>query len=229
MREAKLIAARMLTPEVRELTVDAGPGFVFEPGQWVSFRIPQSTEDRVARAYSIASPPRQDGTFLVAVTRVEGGPGSNFLHTIEPGEPLAMLGPEGLFTLHKPERPILMVATGTGVSPFRSILLAYEQLPETLLLFGHRTEQDLLYREDFVAIEQRRGSFRYIPTLSRGGPEWPGRRGYVQSHVPEMVRMLGGDCDVYVCGLNKMIQQVRGVLKNDLGIPRQRIHSERYD
>jgi CDP-4-dehydro-6-deoxyglucose reductase, E3 len=229
MREVKLTAARMLTPEVRELTMDAGPGFRFEPGQWVSLRISQSTEEKVARAYSISSAPREDGVFQVAVTRVQGGAGSNFLHTIVAPTVLSMIGPEGLFTLQKLERPLLMVATGTGISPFRSILLAHEELPETLVLFGHRTEQDLLYRDDFVAIERRRTNFRYVPTLSRAPESWTGRRGYVQEHLPEMVRALGGDCDVYVCGLNKMIQRVRGVLKNDLGMARQRIHTERYD
>jgi ferredoxin-NADP reductase len=229
MRDAKLIAARMLTAQVRELTVDPGDGFRFLPGQWVSFRIPDQGQERVARAYSIASAPREDGQFEVAVTLVEGGPGSNYLHTVQPPQVLPMAGPEGFFTLQPPERPILMVATGTGVSPFRSMLLAQQRLPRTVLLFGHRSEEDLLYREDFEGLARRFEQFRYLPTLSRGGPGWGGLRGYVQTHVAELVGQLGGDCDVYVCGLHRMIQAVRAVVRGELGMPRQRVHTERYD
>lgn len=232
MREATIVAARMITPEVRELTVDPGPGFRFDPGQWVSLRIPQGGE-LVGRAYSVASAPSEAGTFQIAVTRVQGGPGSNYLHTVDPPVCVRMTEAEGFFTLQPPERPILMIGTGTGVSPYRSMLLAREaqglELPPTILLFGMRKESDLLYRQDFERLASKWKWFRYVPTLSRAEETWTGRRGYVQAHVPELVRELGGDCDAYICGLNKMIQQVRSVLKTDLGFPRQRIHTERYD
>jgi NAD(P)H-flavin reductase len=51
----------------------------------------------------------------------------------------------------------------------------------------------------------------------------------VQTHVRELVARAGGDVDVYVCGLHRMVKEVRAVLKNDLHLPRERIHSERYD
>lgn len=229
MREATLISARLLTQQVRELTVGAGEGFRFQPGQWVSLKIPHEGPERVARAYSIASAPRDDGVFQVAVTRVEEGPGSNYLHTVEPPAVLSMTGPEGFFTLEPPERPILMVATGTGVSPMRSMLLSHAELPRTVLLLGNRTSEELVYREDFEQMARERGNFTFEPTLSRAPEGWAGRRGYVQTHVKELIAELGGDCDVYVCGLHKMIQAVRSVLKTELGMPRQRIHTERYD
>ena len=232
MREAKLVAARMLSPEVRELTIDPGADFRFVAGQWVSFRIPVQGQI-AARAYSIASAPRADGPFQIAVTRVEQGLGSGYLHALELPAVLPMTGPEGLFRLEEPQRPILMVATGTGVSPLRSMLLAAEsagrELPPTTLLFGMRTESDLLYREDFERLASKWRAFRYEPTLSRAGEAWSGRRGYAQAHVAELVRALGGDCDVYACGLNEMIKEVRGLLKSELGFARQRIHTERYD
>ena len=144
-----------------------------------------------------------------------------------------MTDAQGLFTLDSIERPILMIGTGTGVAPFRAMLLARDQrgeeLPATRLLFGMRTEQGLLYRQDFERLESKQPQFRYVPTLSRARDFWAGRRGYVQLHVPELVRELGGDCDVYVCGLNDMIRTVRQVLRRELGLPRERVHTERYD
>jgi ferredoxin-NADP reductase len=219
---------------VRELTFDPGPGFDYVPGQWVSLRIPQPNQEEIARAYSIASAPRSDGGFDVAVTRVENGPGSLALHSAQPGEAFRMSEPQGFFTLEPPARPVLMVATGTGVAPMRSMLSArissaHRSDVPFVLLFGVRAEADVLYRDEFERLASERTDFRFEPTLSRGSDDWRGRRGYVQLHLHELVNTLGGECDVYVCGLNRMIREVRRVLKEELKFTRDRIHTERYD
>jgi CDP-4-dehydro-6-deoxyglucose reductase, E3 len=235
MHEARLTAARMLSPSVRELTFDPGPDFRFVAGQWVSFRIPLPGQEEIGRAYSIASPPRSDGTFEIAVTKVPTGPGSTYLHSIEPGTSLRMTHAQGFFTLNPVVRPVIMVATGTGVCPLRSMILDTDQDADRepdarfVLLFGVRTEEDILYRAQFETLASRWPGFSFVPSLSRGSDAWQGRRGYVQSHLAEWVHSVGGDCDVYVCGLNKMIREVRRVLKDELGFTRERIHTERYD
>lgn len=232
MRNAILVNARLLSPFVRELTFDPGEGFSFVPGQWVSFRIPEDHSDPIARSYSIASGPRPDGLFQVAVTRVESGPGSGFLHQLPVGQSLAMSEAQGFFELEDPVRPILMVATGTGLSPFRSMLEGFvvsgNKLPRTTVILGVRSEEDILYAQEFIALQDRT-NLNFIPTLSRPSDNWSGLKGYVQTHIPKLVPELGPDCDVYVCGLNKMVKEVRTVLKTQLGFDRDRIHTERYD
>ncbi len=234
MLEARLTAARMLTPAVRELTFDAGREFRFVAGQWVSLRLPMPNGEELARAYSIASPPRDDGHFDIAVTRVDNGPGSERLHTIAPGQSLRMSHAQGFFTLEPVVRPVVMVGTGTGVSPLRSMLLAAAHDADVrdekfILLFGCRAENDLLYRQEFESLASEWPSFTFVPTLSRGDESWTGNRGYVQAHLPGVIDDLGGQADVYVCGLNRMIREVRTVLKEKLGFTRDRIHTERYD
>jgi len=78
------------------------------------------------------------------------------------------------------------------------------------------------------ALAARHARFRYLPTLSRASEAWTGRRGYVQTHLPALRHELG-DAHLYVCGLSKMIDDVRAVLKTDLGVDRRFIHTERYD
>jgi CDP-4-dehydro-6-deoxyglucose reductase len=234
MQDATLTAARMLSPTVRELTFATSPSFRFVPGQWISLRLPQPGGEELSRAYSISSPPRDDGSFDIAVTLVEHGPGSRALHAAEPGTRFLMSEAQGYFTLNPVERPVLMVGTGTGVAPFRSMLIhASRNVPESrarfVLLFGVRSEDDMLYVSDFQDLAKKWGDFRFEPSLSRPSNGWSGRRGYVQLHLADLVSDLGGDCDVYVCGLNRMIRDVRHVLKEQLGFTRQRIHTERYD
>jgi len=220
---------------VRELTLDPGEGFTFVAGQWTNLRLSQpGSEEPIVRAYSIASPPRSDGTYDIAVTKVEGGPMSTWLHAIEPGASITQSHAQGFFTLQdlEPRRPILMIATGTGISPIRSMLLSLESSPPDVpvaLLFGNRTEDDVLYREDFERLARTWPRFTFAPVLSRGPTSWSGRAGHVQAHLPEMIAALGKDTDAYVCGLNRMVSDVRGLLRKEHGLERGRVHTERYD
>jgi ferredoxin-NADP reductase len=228
-RRFVLEAAAMISPSVRHFflrTADGAPYF-FLPGQWVKVYLPGLDRD-----YSIASAPdaaRPDRIELI-VTHVEGGTGSSELHRIEVGQELETLGPNGLFVREEKERPspALFVATGTGLAPLRAMIQdaldRHESAPRTLL-FGARTEADLLFRGELEALAIR-GALRYEPTLSRGSDAWTGRRGYVQGHVRDLVPP---GAHVYVCGLSRMITEVRAVLRGELGLPRTQVHSERYD
>jgi CDP-4-dehydro-6-deoxyglucose reductase, E3 len=233
MREAKVVDARMISSEVREITLDGGADFRFKPGQWVSFRMHDAVQGKLTRAYSIASAPRDDARFEIAVTRVSSGPASGLLHSAQIGACLRMSEAQGEFALVGPDRPMVMVATGTGVSPLRSMLLDAagrgQRLAQTRLLFGARGEQDLIYRQDFLTLQDRQPSFRYVPTLSRAAESWNGLRGYVQAHVGPLVEQLGGDTQLYICGLSEMIREVRAVARGQLGFSRDRIHTERFD
>lgn len=233
LREATLLRARTLSPSVRELTFDAGRDFRFVAGQWVNLRGPaDAAGEPLVRAYSIASAPSDDGVYSLAITRVTGGPMSNWLHELAVGARVVQSHAQGFFTLDPVVRPIVMIGTGTGVTPLRSMLLSLVDDPPDVpltLLFGNRTEEDILYRDDFSALSARLPTFTFVPTLSRGATGWTGRSGYVQAHLPEIVDRVGKDADFYVCGLNKMVADVRSLLRKQLGVDRQRVHGERYD
>jgi ferredoxin-NADP reductase len=239
--DARLVAARPLAPGVRELTLERvdGAPFAFEPGQWVNLVLPL-TGGELRRAYSIASAPAPGGSprFDLAVTRVDGGPGSEFLHALPEGATLRAIGPQGLFTRAPgDEAPALFVGTGTGVTPLRSMLvaaLAAGSGPPLWLLFGARREEDILYRDQLEALAREHPRVRYEVTLSQPSASWPGRRGRVQSHLPELLAALGEASapaapHVYVCGLERMVKSVRELCRHELGVDRRHVHTERYD
>jgi CDP-4-dehydro-6-deoxyglucose reductase len=237
--DARLARARMLSPNVRELLfeqVGAAEPFVFKAGQWVSLVLPLA-EGEARRAYSIASPPDATPTFEVAITRVEGGPGSTFLHELPVGATIRAIGPQGFFT--RPggaSQPSLFVGTGTGVTPLRSMirdaLSAGERSPMRLL-FGVRHESDRLYREELEALEALHPNFRVFYSISQPAAEWTGLRGYVQAHAESLWRELEatatGAPHVYICGLERMVGAVRDLFRKQVGVDRKQVHSERYD
>ncbi|MBX3226313.1 MAG: FAD-dependent oxidoreductase [Labilithrix sp.] len=231
--DLRLATSRMLTVNVRELDferVDGAP-FEFQAGQWISLVLPLP-DGEGRRAYSIASPPNGTSRLSLAVTKVEGGPGSTFLHELSPGAIVRAIGPQGFFTRDR-GLPSLFVGTGTGVTPLRSMILDAvakgDDAPMTLL-FGVRTPEDRLYADELDALAASRPSFQVHYSLSRAGDDWTGRRGYVQTHVEELYRALGApNAHVWICGLERMVGAVRDLLRKQMGVERKQVHTERYD
>jgi len=199
---------------------------------------PGGLDPDTRRSYSIASAPDGSPRFEIAVTHVQGGPGSTRLHALAPGAVLQFVGPQGFFTrpTGTSELPALMIATGTGVAPIRSMLQAAASQgarSAIWLLLGVRHEEEILYEGEFRALARAHSFFRFEPTLSQPRGPWGGRRGYVQTHVRELWSELlarrEGHPHAYVCGLERMVGSVRDLLRKEMGLPRQQVHSERYD
>jgi CDP-4-dehydro-6-deoxyglucose reductase, E3 len=226
----------MLSANVRELVLERvdGAPFVFQAGQWLNLVLPLAAGE-ARRAYSIASPPDGTPRLELAVTRVEGGAGSAFLHDLAEGTELRAIGPQGFFTrAPNAGHASLFIGTGTGVTPLRSMIkdaLANGESAPLLLLAGMRTEADRLYHEELGALSAAHPHFRAIYTLSRPSGAWSGRTGYVQTHVEEAWHELLAHSPphAYVCGLERMVGSVRELLRKHMGVDRKHVHTERYD
>ena len=236
--EATLVAARLVTPRVRELLFERvdGQPFLHRAGQWVSLVLPVLDEKGrpLRRAYSLSSVPAAGVRFELVVTRVDDGAGSTFLHEVPVGTRLEVKGPQGTFTRDVEAGPSLFVATGTGVAPFRGMVheaLASGRSEPLWVLFGVRSLDDALFADELEALARQHPQFRFLLTLSRPGPGWVGRSGYVQGHVLPLWQELAafGTPHVYVCGVKKMLLEVREVLKTQGGAQRAQLHLESYD
>ena len=227
--KARLIESREIAPHTRHFefeTPDWKAAFV--PGQFLSVTA-KIGEDDITRAYSIVSPPNGN-RFAFCANLVRDGYLSPFLFALTPGDEIDFKGPYGAFILRRPLSDSIFVATGTGIAPFRSMLMshlvAYPDRRFTLI-FGVRHEHGLLYHDELGALAESYSNFRYLPTLTRPPEHWTGLSGRVQQPTLEA---LGDrrDVDVYICGLREMVDDVRLKLK-EIGVDRKRIIYERYD
>ena len=190
----------------------------FTPGQLVTLKT--RTDEPIERNYSVASWPDGTNRFELIITYLEGGKMSEYLFKeAKVGDEFIYNGPMGIFTLPQNiERDIFFVSTGSGVSPFRSMLgyIAENNIPtkNLKLFFGTRTQKDIPYYEEMKNYEKIIPNFEFVPCLSR--EKWDGFNGYVHgAYLPE-ITILDEKPLVYFCGWDKMIREGRGYL-SDLG------------
>ncbi len=227
--KARLVDSHEIAPNTRHFVFEA-PHWqaAFVPGQFLSVTATIGN-DEITRAYSIASPP--DGNrFAFCANLVQDGHLSPLLFSLKPGDEIDFKGPYGAFILRRPVGDSIFVATGTGIAPFRSMLLS--KLREHVnhrftLIFGVRHEHSLLYNQEWRALAAECPNFDYRPTLTRPPDFWTGLTGRVQPHVLEALGERR-DVDVYICGLREMVDGVRTRLKA-IGLDRKRIIYEKYD
>lgn len=215
--------------EVQELTT-----FEFKAGQFITFDLPIG-EKRLQRwrSYSIASPPTDSNILELCIVKLEGGLGTNYLFeqaTI--GTFLKFKGPDGTFCLpENVDKNIVMICTGTGVAPFRSMLLdifQHNKKHENLhLIFGCRYEKDILYNDEFQSLVSKNESFSYDIALSREVNE-NFYTGYLHQIYLEKYKDDTENTIFYICGWSKMIDETVSNLINKLGCEKKQIIYELY-
>ncbi|HWO18913.1 MAG TPA: FAD-binding oxidoreductase [Kofleriaceae bacterium] len=232
--EAEVESFRRLNLSVAEIRFFVPrPEIAFRPGQYVIFQIPSADgREVIRRSYSISTPPSDKRHFEICVRAVPGGHGSNWVHRLRAGERVQCEGPVGDFTLQDSERDIVMVATGTGISPIKSMLLHLLDQRSTRrvrLFFGVRSVQDLFYTDLLRGLEAHYPQFSYEITMSSPDAAlWAGPRGRVTRLVED--RVAPGEAErteAYLCGSRGMIEDVVSLLRGK-GVPDAQIHFENF-
>src|SRR5262245_2875480 len=121
---ARVLSVIDLTPTVRQLVLlPQTQKIAFQPGQWVSLKLPVGSKPPLNRAYSMAVPSTISGELTLVFDRVIGGLGSGFLYQLKAGDGVHLSGPYGSFTLpERLDRELLLIARYTGLVPIRCML-----------------------------------------------------------------------------------------------------------
>jgi Na+-transporting NADH:ubiquinone oxidoreductase subunit F len=152
---------------------------------------------------------------------------------LRPGDALQVEGPYGEFVLQEQsKKKILMIATGTGMSPIKSMLLHLLDMRSSRkirLFFGVRHESDLFYTDLFRGLSAHYPEFSQVSTLSSPDPtRWTGRRGRVTDLVEQLVSSAdAADTEAYLCGGQDMIEDCKNILQQK-GFPATSIHYENF-
>ncbi|TDX27666.1 benzoate/toluate 1,2-dioxygenase reductase subunit [Modicisalibacter xianhensis] len=216
-----------LSEDSIELTVDLDDEaeLTFLPGQYINIKVPGSEE---TRSYSFSSRPGDKcASFLIR--NVPDGLMSGYLTgSAKPGDSLTMTGPLGSFYLREAKRPLLMLAGGTGLAPFLSMLeLLVEKGSDqpVHMIYGVSRDDHLVKLAELDAYAERLPGFSYTTVVADEASEHP-RKGYVTHHM-DADALYDGEVDVYLCGPPPMVD---AVLKHfrEQGITPASFHYEKF-
>jgi NAD(P)H-flavin reductase len=164
---------------------------------------------------------------------VPPGIASTWIHdTLEPGDRVWLSDPAGaLWSEGDATGPLLLIAGGSGVSPFAGLLehLFEQRLHEKrpiYLFFGARERRDLLLDARFRAWARAYSNFHYVPVLSNSAPgdNWQGETGFVNEAVARRFPRLP-DAAAAIAGSPAMIRATLETLTS-IGVPKERIRHD---
>lgn len=231
------------TPDTKTFVMvdleEGGRTWDYWAGQYLTFRFDNVGEKPVVRSYTMSSSPIQGESCAFTVKRVECGLISNYLcDNVKVGDVLRARGPIGRFIYEseKDQKHLVMVAAGSGVTPFVSIMREYAHklgtpgAPEKMtLLVSYRSRQDLILNEDLQNFRKIPGCNVFI-TLSRdvAAPSdfWQGR---IEANA--IVKSVNGnfkDCTFMSCGPTA-IMNLTGEVARTHGVPENQIKNESFE
>jgi ferredoxin-NADP reductase len=202
-------------------------------GQHVDVRLTAEDGYQAQRSYSIASAP-EDADVVLTVERLDDGEVSPYLvDELRPGDELELRGPIGGYFVWEARLggPLLLVAGGSGVAPFRAILRHHRAIRNTTpirLLYSARTLADVIYREELMMMRTD-GVTDIRVTLTRERPEgWDGYTGRINADLLGDVAWSPSERPlVYVCGPTAFVETAASTLVA-LGHEPARIRTERF-
>jgi len=225
---------KMLTPTVFELAFQTSHPLQFLAGQFISIIIPGAGPKGrdLRRAYSIASSP-ETYPIELCIKIFEDGPGTQYLSKLRPGDSFRGLAPYGDF-VYKPKagKNVCFISTGTGIAPFRAMLLSkyyQENRPlRTFSFLGVRTEDELLYPE----LMEQAPEVQFVNALSQPRGSLDGVKAAVKGRVTDYLKTINDEfpwleTEYYLCGHGSMITEVKAMLW-EKGVMKEFIHQEVY-
>ncbi|MFA9219176.1 MAG: benzoate 1,2-dioxygenase electron transfer component BenC [Sphingomonadaceae bacterium] len=222
-----LAAVTRLSDTTLSFAIELEPGadVGFLSGQYVNVDVPGTA---LTRSYSFSSAPGAR-RFEFVVRNVPEGRMSTFLsRDAQVGQPISFSGPYGSFYLRDVQRPLLLLAGGTGIAPFLSMLqvMAAAGFRQPVrMVFGVTNDVDLVAIEHLQRIAANHPQFSFRTCVASDDSAHP-RKGYVTQHV-ERDWLNGGDVDLYLCGPVPMVDAVRRWL-NECGVKPANFYFEKF-
>jgi 3-ketosteroid 9alpha-monooxygenase subunit B len=132
--------------------------FSYQPGQFLTARIPSDRTGSVARCYSLSSSPHTDVELRVTVKRTVRGYGSNWLcDNVRAGDTIEVLPPAGRFTPSHLNHDFLLWAAGSGITPVISILKSAlaAGTGRMVLIYANRDERSVIFADEISCLAEQ--------------------------------------------------------------------------
>ncbi len=227
---ATVLAVTDLTPNVRQLVVKPKTRKIsFQPGQWVSLKLPVGPKPPLNRAYSMTDPSSPYGELTLVFDRVPGGLASNYLYGLRSGDEVSLSGPYGNFVLPHPlDQELLLIARYTGLAPMRCLLkqMFFSKIQTPVLLIAVAPgEDEVLFHQEWLTMAMQYPSFRYLPLVAQNGES-----DAVEKTLSMLTPLVNGQPKVVpmICGTKAFVRPLRAYFMKE-GYDRKDVKIETYN
>ncbi|MEL6863648.1 MAG: FAD-dependent oxidoreductase [Bacteroidota bacterium] len=239
--DSTVIKIENQSPTTRRFWLKTEEAIDFKAGQFITMDLPISKKRLQRwRSYSIANAPDLSGVLELSIVLLEGGAGTKYLfEEVATGSSIRFKGPAGAFTLPETlDKDLVLICTGTGVAPFRSMLWDIYHQKRTHknihLIFGTRYANGILYQKEFEELKGKIPGFSYSVALSREAQlpntegDWEVQKGYVHPIYQKYYGTVRSDVDFYLCGWSNMVDEAVVKLTEEMGYDKSQVHYELY-
>lgn len=227
---ATVLSATDLTPHVRQLVLlPKERNVTFQPGQWVSLKLPIGSKPPLNRAYSMAAPATDSGELTLVFDRVATGLGSSYLYQSKAGDDLLLSGPHGKFCLPPGfDCELVFIARYTGLVPIRCMLkqlYSQRHVGSVMLIAVAPAEEELLFHQELLTLAVTHPGFRYLPLVAAGGEQQG-----VELTLSMLPPLIEGAPKVIpmICGTKGFVRPLRGYFR-EAGYGQKEVKTETYD
>jgi CDP-4-dehydro-6-deoxyglucose reductase len=227
----RVASIEKVSPDVAilRLQLPAGNTFKYHPGQYIEVLLTGG----LRRSYSMANAPGQGTGVELHLRHMPGGRFTDHVFLrMQEKEILRVEGPFGSFYLRDSDKPMVLLASGTGFAPIKALLehmaAAGIQRPATLF-WGGRRPQDLYMHQGLLELLKILPQVRYVPVVSEAQDEdqWTGETGWVHQAVMREIPDLSGH-QVYACGVPVMVDAARRDFTSLSGLPSDEFYADSF-
>jgi CDP-4-dehydro-6-deoxyglucose reductase, E3 len=216
-----------------KLQLPANDVMQYHAGQYVEFLL----RDGLRRSYSMANAPH---TLVAGAPAIElhirHMPGGKFtdqvFSTMKEKDILRIEGPFGSFYLRESEKPMILLASGTGFAPIKALIehLQFKNITRPVTLYwGGRRPEDLYLNDWVMAQVAQMPHLTYVPVISNATAEdaWTGRTGFVHQAVMQDHPDLSG-YQVYACGAPIVVDSAKADYTAKCGLPEDEFYADSF-
>jgi CDP-4-dehydro-6-deoxyglucose reductase, E3 len=216
-----------------KLQLPANDVVQYHAGQYMEFLL----RDGARRAYSMGNAPHTlDATAPMIELHIRHMPGGKFTDHVfgamKEKEILRIEGPFGSFYLRGSDKPIVMVASGTGFAPIKALIehMQFKNITrQTVLYWGGRRPEDLYLDAWLKERLAEMPNLHYVPVVSDALPVdgWTGRTGFVHQAVLDDLADLSG-YSVYACGAPIVVDSAQRDFVTHRGLPADEFYADSF-
>ncbi|MBN2368621.1 FAD-dependent oxidoreductase [Candidatus Woesearchaeota archaeon] len=222
IHKAKILEIIEETHDTKSIKFEKPEGFNYKPGQYCIFDH-RANGEIIKRSYSLSSSPTED-FLMITVKHIPNGIMSTHLHQVGPGDVLDFVGPVGKFVFEESMKKVVLVAGGSGISPFRGMseyIIDKKLDTQVIIIYGSRTPKDIILQSTLEKYNQEHDNIRLFLTVDHPDDGWKFHQGFISiDFIREAIKGNLQDYIYFLIGPPLMVTSVKDALMK-AGLPEE--------